>query len=255
MPDFNFDETSPLDSSLVSQYPANERAHRTAVANWVDIEHHETGRHNLPAGDLSARDALADKELGIWFLGTDGSLLERYNGSGWDGLGLFRPGMMIPTAFLPSAEPRGWLECTGQAVSTTTFAALFAAIGATWDVQGGGSPGAGLFRVPDLQGRVPIGFDAGGDVDGDYTAMAGEWGSKTHVLVEAEIPAHTHPGTTDPGPPIGDVLAVTADGGITRFSPSNDNTFTIPFTTDPTGGGLKHENRQLSVVTGWLIKT
>lgn len=253
MPDFDFDETNPLNTSLISQYPTNERAHRSAVASWVDIEHHETGRHNLPAGNSTARDALADKEAGILFLGTDGGLIERYDGAAWDAWGLVVPGMMMYTAFLASTQPRGWLECNGQAVLQATYPALFAAIGGAFDTQGGaGSPPVGQFRVPNAGGRVAVGLVTGGDGDGDWGTLADEEGSKTHVLTLAEMADHNHGGATSGE--LADGAGISVSGG-TGPTPIPDLTGTHSHTITGAGGDAAHENRQLSFVVGMLIKT
>lgn len=54
----------------------------------------------------------------------------------------------------PTAPP-GWIFCFGQAVSRTTYAALFANIGTTW----GAGDGSTTFNVPDFRGRTPFGKD------------------------------------------------------------------------------------------------
>lgn len=56
-------------------------------------------------------------------------------------------GIIAP--FAGTSAPSGWLTCEGQAVSQTTYAALYAAIGATWNT---GGEGVGNFRLPDLRG-------------------------------------------------------------------------------------------------------
>jgi len=62
----------------------------------------------------------------------------------------------IPTATIvpwsTGSVPSGFLECNGQAVSQSTYAALYAIIGTTY-----GDPGGGNFNVPDLQDNVAIG--------------------------------------------------------------------------------------------------
>ena len=58
-----------------------------------------------------------------------------------------------------AAVPSGYLECNGQSVSRTTYAALFAVIG----TQYGGS--GNNFNVPDLRGEFIRGFDNGRGVD------------------------------------------------------------------------------------------
>jgi microcystin-dependent protein len=62
----------------------------------------------------------------------------------------------IPTATIvpwsTASVPTGFLECNGQAVSQSTYAALYAIIGTTY-----GDPGGGNFNVPDLQDNIAIG--------------------------------------------------------------------------------------------------
>lgn len=62
-------------------------------------------------------------------------------------------GTVLP--FAGSAAPIGWLLCYGQAVSRTTYANLFAAIGTAY----GAGDGSTTFNVPDLRGRVAAGKD------------------------------------------------------------------------------------------------
>lgn len=51
--------------------------------------------------------------------------------------------------FAGTAAPSGYLVCDGSAKSQTTYPALFAVIGSTWNNTGGAStPAAGYFRVP-----------------------------------------------------------------------------------------------------------
>lgn len=74
------------------------------------------------------------------------------------------PGTMVP--FGGAAVPAGWLECFGQAVSRTTYAALFAVIGSAH----GAGDGSTTFNLPDMRGRVPAGKDdMGGTAAGRLT--------------------------------------------------------------------------------------
>lgn len=45
---FNFDETNPVSSSYIADFPANERAHRLAVLSSASVDHaaEDTGEHN-----------------------------------------------------------------------------------------------------------------------------------------------------------------------------------------------------------------
>jgi len=126
----------------------------------------------------------------------------------------------VPVPLLPAGSivatggtvPTGWLECNGQAVSRTTYAALFAAIGTTY----GAGDGSGTFNVPNFESKVLIGessafsmgagagaFASGGTITtasgsaslttGTTTASTGgkDAGSVT-VLNAASVGGHTH---------------------------------------------------------------
>jgi microcystin-dependent protein len=60
-----------------------------------------------------------------------------------------------------NSAPTGWLKANGAAVSRTTYAALFTAIGTTYGV----GDGSTTFNLPDLRGEFPRGFDDGRGVD------------------------------------------------------------------------------------------
>src|SRR5690606_12877743 len=57
--------------------------------------------------------------------------------------------------FAGTSAPAGWLLCYGQAVSRTTYAALFAVLGTTY----GAGNGSSTFNLPDCRGRVVAGKD------------------------------------------------------------------------------------------------
>lgn len=71
----------------------------------------------------------------------------------------------VPTgavvAFAMNAAPASWLECNGAAVSRTTYAALFAAIGTTF----GAGDGSTTFNLPQMRGEFPRGWDNGRGID------------------------------------------------------------------------------------------
>lgn len=84
------------------------------------------------------------------------------------------------TQFAGASAPAGWLLCSGQAVSRTTYAALFAVIGTTY----GPGDGSTTFNLPDLRDKFPIGKNAG--------TLGSTGGSSTKTLTIANLPAHTH---------------------------------------------------------------
>lgn len=101
------------------------------------------------------------------------------------------------TMFAGAAAPAGYLLCDGTAVSRTTYAGLFAAIGTTY----GAGDGSTTFNVPNLKGRVPIGLDS---TQASFDTLGETGGANTVALTEAQLPAHTHSinhghGSTDAG--------------------------------------------------------
>lgn len=87
----------------------------------------------------------------------------------------------VVITYAGSTAPEGWLLCDGSAVSRDTYATLFDVIGTTYGV----GDGSTTFNVPDLSGRVVIG------VSGTH-ALASTGGEASHVLLETELPSHTH---------------------------------------------------------------
>lgn len=63
--------------------------------------------------------------------------------------------------FTMQTAPSGWLVCNGAAVSRTTYARLFAAIGTRF----GAGNGTTTFNVPNLLGEFVRGWDGGRGVD------------------------------------------------------------------------------------------
>ena len=68
-------------------------------------------------------------------------------------------GAVMP--FAQNSAPDGWLKCNGAAVSRTTYATLFAAIGETY----GAGDGSTTFLLPDLRGEFVRGWDDARGVD------------------------------------------------------------------------------------------
>lgn len=92
--------------------------------------------------------------------------------------------------FAGSAAPAGWLLCDGSAVSRTTYASLFSAIGTTY----GAGDGSTTFNVPDLRGRVPVGAGTGSGLS--TRTRGGSGGEEGHTLGSAENGQHSHGGST-----------------------------------------------------------
>jgi microcystin-dependent protein len=103
----------------------------------------------------------------------------------------------IPTATIvpwsSASVPSGFLECNGQAVSQSTYAALYAIIGTTY-----GDPGGGNFNVPDLQDNVAIGKSnnkalASSGGANTVTSTGNVGGSTANAtLTTAQLASHGH---------------------------------------------------------------
>lgn len=101
--------------------------------------------------------------------------------------GLVPIGTVLPTA--ANNAPTGYLMARGQVALKTEYAALFAAIGTTYNV--GGEP-SNSFRLPDLRGRIPVGNDAGAGRLSSNGNLGNSGGSESHKLNTPQLPAHSH---------------------------------------------------------------
>lgn len=167
------------------------------------------------------------------------------------------------------AIPAGYLECNGQAVSRTTYAALFAVIGTTFGV----GDGSTTFNVPDIAGRVIAGKEA---VATRLTAAAsGVNGAAVGAAGGNQLlHAHQHTGTTGNDSPdhvhgfaSGTQSAMVTNGtpvypggaavfaGATGYVPNTDGAsarHTHSFTSDVTGSGAS-QNVQPTIVLYHII--
>lgn len=105
---------------------------------------------------------------------------------------LLKPGDVL---WSPVAARAGCLLCDGRAVSRTTYAALYAALGGSSSPWGLGD-GTTTFNLPDMRGCVPMG--AGTHPGLSVRSMGQFVGEEKHTLSVGELPAHAH-AVTDPG--------------------------------------------------------
>jgi microcystin-dependent protein len=123
-------------------------------------------------------------------------VFEEWNGSGWTAMRVEQAGII--KAFGGSTAPAGHLLCNGAAVSRTTYADLFAAIGTFY----GAGDGTTTFNLPNPKGRFLLGkADAG-----TGSTLGATGGALDHVH---SVKAHHH------GMGAGADLNITASGSGT----------------------------------------
>jgi microcystin-dependent protein len=155
----------------------------------------------------------------------------------------------IPTATIvpwsSASVPTGFLECNGQAVSRSTYSALFAIIASTY----GGGDGSSTFNVPDLQDNVAMGksgtkalASTGGantvavaPAGNVTTNISGTVGGSTAnaTLSTAQLANHSHPQGAQPGYP--------AYGNSDSARPAN---------TGGAGSGTGHSHNMSATFSG-----
>jgi microcystin-dependent protein len=106
-------------------------------------------------------------------------------------------GSIQALAYVPGAPISGWLYCNGDAVSRSTYANLFAAIGTTYGV----GDGSTTFNLPDLRGVFLRGRDDGKGYDSGRaigTYQADDNKAHTHT-VSAYIGGSSFAISSNPG--------------------------------------------------------
>ncbi|MDF2506268.1 MAG: Tail Collar domain protein [Microbacterium sp.] len=147
-------------------------------------------------------------------------------------------------AFAGATTPAGWILCDGQAVSRTTYAALFAAIGTTYGVGNGTT----TFNVPNLKGRIPVGRDT---AQTEFDVLGETGGAKTHTLTTAEMPSHQHNHDQSSGGNLSYSESGVPNQYVVAFGSGRMNTGIV---TGNTGGGQAHNNLQPYMVMNFAIK-
>lgn len=162
-------------------------------------------------------------------------------------------------AFAFGFPPKGWALCQGQLMAIAQNAALFSLLGTQF-----GGNGINTFALPDLRGRVGLGFGQGPNLN-NYN-MGEAVGEESHTLVTAEMPGtHTHAvnaqnnGTTGGGnvPGTGAMLgcgySVTSGTTNTVSMYASSASTLLAMTTLTQTGGQPHENRMPFGVLNYCI--
>lgn len=111
--------------------------------------------------------------------------------------------------FARNTAPSGWLACTGQAVSRTTYSSLFGVIGTAF----GGGDGSTTFNVPDLRGRFLRCWDNARGIDS---------GRVQNSAQDSIMQEHSHRIDVNRN------LLYAGGGGRANDAPDLDDAFTLP---------------------------
>jgi microcystin-dependent protein len=167
--------------------------------------------------------------------------------------------------WLPTAPNSSFVFPIGQAISRTTYAALFSAMGTTY----GTGDGSTTFNLPDKTGRVSAMKEASASrltstyFGSNSTNLGAVGGAESHVLTTPEIPSHTHANTlTDPGHvhSYQRPLSFGASGASAGIEGSDTAANTVSATTGITinnaaqGGGGAHAIVQPTIICNYIMR-
>ena len=80
---------------------------------------------------------------------------------------------------------RSWMACEGQLLPISQYSALFSLLGTTY-----GGDGRTTFALPDLRGRVPVGYGSGPGLNSYSQSQQG--GTETNTITVDQLPSHNH---------------------------------------------------------------
>lgn len=146
-------------------------------------------------------------------------------------------GTMLP--FAGVTIPENWLLCDGRAISRTTYAQLYNVIGTRY----GTGDGSTTFNLPNMKGRVPVGYDA---TQTEFNTTGKTGGEKKHTLTIQEMPAHNHSAKVKMN------AGGFGDGYLTTASGYDYSSSSSPI--ENTGGGQAHNILQPYLVQRFIIK-
>ena len=160
--------------------------------------------------------------------------------------GLFKCGMdLVVTRLVGEIKmwagdtvPYGWLLCDGSEVSKTEYPYLYSSIGDLWGVPSSSSN----FKLPNLAGRVPVGYNS---ADTDFSTVGKTGGEKTHKLTTTEMPSHSHR--------LYSRSVYSGSGNYVAHCNENNASTSYAYTTGSVGDGAAHNNLQPYAVVKYII--
>lgn len=159
-------------------------------------------------------------------------------------------------AFPFGYAPKNWALCAGQLLPINQYQALFSLIGTYY-----GGDGVRNFALPDLRGRVALGFGQGTGLS-NY-AIGQQGGQEGHTLVVTETPTHTHTinatnngatgGSNVPGASVTLGSGYATSSGSPAVNIYSADSATIPMGSLGATGGQAHENRMPYLALNYCI--
>jgi microcystin-dependent protein len=133
---------------------------------------------------------------------------------------------------------------------TSQNTALFSLLGTNY-----GGDGETTFGLPDLTGRVPMGWGTGVDLSARLLGESG--GAEITTLLASEMPSHTH--ALNAADEQGDLSApspaatLARSSGATAYGAAASFTQLSPVALATTGGGQPHNNLQPYLTLTFII--
>lgn len=168
-------------------------------------------------------------------------------------------------AFSFGLVPKDWMPCEGQILQIQQYVGLFSLL----NIQFGGD-GKTTFALPDLRGRVIVGYGTCTDTSGTYRYSVGNaGGTETVALTSTQIPPHNHSlmGSTAAGNAANPSANYISSWGTSTPVPQSQNLYATPGTSpstmvslnpgsiEATGGGQGHSNIQPFLAINYCIAT
>ena len=158
-------------------------------------------------------------------------------------------------AFAFNYAPRGWLQCNGQVLPIAQYQALFSLLGTTF-----GGNGLQTFALPDLRGRLAMGYGTGTSGTNYDEGIA--FGEENHTLAQAEVPSHFHSvtavnnaigtGTVTPSNTVSPGAAYKSSAATEMYN--TVTTGTVPLAaTGISGGSQAHSNMMPYLTMNYCI--
>ena len=185
----NFINLGKVDTAEMGHATTASPSFTGTITSAGDIVMSGNGSLQLPSGTTAQRPTPATGDIRF---NTSLTQFEGYNGSAWGEIANGVPAGSVFT-FASTTVPSGYLECNGAAVSRSTYASLFSAIGTTH----GSGDGSSTFNLPDLRGQFVRGFDNGRGVDSGRSFASSQTDQNKSHAHSVTDPGHVHATTFD----------------------------------------------------------